>query len=120
APRVGLIFDPTRDGRAKIYASAGRFYESIPLGLNDFSFAGTTLYGAYFALDQCQGDTPSQDGAGQVPHPSDCPDRITPETRPQGGDFYRGGTTAVAPGTRAQHLDEVVAGAEWEVIEDLV
>src|SRR5262249_9578966 len=31
APRVGLIFDWTEEGRSKIYANWGRLYQSIPL-----------------------------------------------------------------------------------------
>jgi outer membrane receptor protein involved in Fe transport len=119
APRIGLIYDPTREGRAKVYGSFGRFYESIPLALNDFSFSGTTLYGAFFDFDQCVGDSPSPDSAGVSPNPRDCPTRITADDRPGGGDSYRGGTTTVAPGTRAQYLDEVVVGGDWQVLEDL-
>ena len=37
APRVGAIYDFTRKGRGKIFASYGWFYESIPLDINDRS-----------------------------------------------------------------------------------
>jgi outer membrane receptor protein involved in Fe transport len=119
APRLGAIYDPTREGRAKVYASAGRFYESIPLALNDFSFSGTATYAAYFGFDQCEGPTRSQDSTGFSPHPRDCPRAISGDVRPSGGDLYRGGTTIVAPGTKAQYLDELVVGGEWEVREGL-
>jgi outer membrane receptor protein involved in Fe transport len=89
APRLGLVYDPTREGRAKVYGSVGRFYESIPLSLNDFSFSGTTLYGAYFGFDQCAGDSPSPDASGTAPNPNDCPRQISSDSRPSGGDIYR-------------------------------
>ncbi len=31
SPRVGVIYDPTRTGRAKLFANYARFYESVPL-----------------------------------------------------------------------------------------
>jgi carboxypeptidase family protein/TonB-dependent receptor-like protein len=33
APRLGFIWDPSRDGRSKVYGSFGRFYEEIPMDL---------------------------------------------------------------------------------------
>ena len=39
APRVGFAYDFTQKGRSKIFASYGRFYESIPLDINDRQFS---------------------------------------------------------------------------------
>ncbi len=33
APRLGLIWDPSEDHRSKVFVSAGRFYEQIPMDL---------------------------------------------------------------------------------------
>src|SRR6185295_15383736 len=33
APRLGFIWDPTNDGRSKLYGSYGRYYEQIPMDL---------------------------------------------------------------------------------------
>src|SRR6202035_1850859 len=40
APRLGLIWDPSSDHKSKLFASAGRFYEEIPMDLviRSFSF----------------------------------------------------------------------------------
>ncbi|HZX40873.1 MAG TPA: TonB-dependent receptor, partial [Myxococcaceae bacterium] len=35
SPRVGVVWDPTQQGRAKIYANYGRYYEYIPLDISD-------------------------------------------------------------------------------------
>src|SRR5262249_20032757 len=43
APRIGLAYDVLAKGRSKIYASYGRFYESIPLDINDRQFSGEGL-----------------------------------------------------------------------------
>jgi len=34
APRIGLTWDPRRDGRMKVYGFWGRFYEAVPLNIN--------------------------------------------------------------------------------------
>ena len=44
APRVGAIYDFTRKGRGKIFASYGWFYESIPMDINDRSFSGEGVH----------------------------------------------------------------------------
>ena len=49
APRVGLLYDWTKEGRSKIYAHWGRFYESIPMDINDRSFGGEVTYEQLFA-----------------------------------------------------------------------
>ncbi|HEU5059951.1 MAG TPA: TonB-dependent receptor, partial [Kofleriaceae bacterium] len=119
APRIGLLYDVTREGRSKVYTSWGRFYESIPMALNDFSFSGTTLYGAFFDWGQCTGgggETP--DSTGTAPSPYGCPS-VSADDPPAAGSYYRGGTTVVAPGTRAQYMDEIIVGGEYEVLEDL-
>jgi hypothetical protein len=40
-PRVGVVFDPSGDGRSKWDLSAGRFYQQIGLALASYQFAGT-------------------------------------------------------------------------------
>jgi hypothetical protein len=117
APRVGLIYDPTKEGRSKIYTSWARFYESIPLGLNDFSFSGTSLYVADFDWSSCGPGTGTYDSANQAPDPRNCP-QVSPDNEPV-QDFYFGGVTVVAPSAKAQYMDEIVVGGEYEALEDL-
>jgi hypothetical protein len=115
-----MIYDFTKEGRSKVYGSFGRFYESIPLALNDFSFSGDTLYGQFFSFEQCNAaNEESQDSTGQAPHPANCPDAIDSTNNPTAGEFFSGGTTLVTPGTKAQYMDEFILGADYEVIEDL-
>ena len=33
APRIGFSWDPTKDGRSKIFGSFGYFYEQVPMDL---------------------------------------------------------------------------------------
>lgn len=34
APRLGIVWDPMNNGRSKVYAYAGRFFEAVPLDMN--------------------------------------------------------------------------------------
>lgn len=48
APRVGIVMTPGRGGREKFFASAGRFYEQVPIdGLPVFYGAGSFFFTRY-------------------------------------------------------------------------
>ena len=112
APRVGLIWDWTGEGRSKLYAHWGRFYESIPMQINDRSFGGEVQYRQRFDSTQCgmPGDAGFIRGTG-------C---LADENLRPGGDetLFGGSGVLVAPGLQAQYLDEALAGAELEIAED--
>ena len=46
-PRVGVVWDPWRDGRTKLYAFAGRFYYTLPTFGTSLSFANFTVVRTY-------------------------------------------------------------------------
>ena len=118
APRLGVIYDPTGEGRSKIYAHWGRFYESIPLDINDRSFGAEVQF--------------IQDFQGLATPALPCGVR-DPRTGGYNGVGCLANTGAVAsqeqllgasgvliaPGIQPQYLDELVAGVELEVIDDL-
>jgi hypothetical protein len=111
SPRLGVIWDPTNRGRAKIFASYALYYEQIPLRLTDFGFSHRSLLGAVFG--NCR--DPSIAGNGRC------------DTQP-GSVLLPGGAgpnrywTAYAfdeladPDTASQRTQEVVAGAEYEIL----
>jgi hypothetical protein len=91
APRVGVIFDPSKEGRAKIFAHYGRYYESIPMNLAARGFAGVgglSSVGSSFS------------SASPI---------ITSSPM-----------LAVQPGLKGSYNDEVVLGGQYEVLRDLV
>lgn len=53
APRIGLVYDFTqqtrRPGRGKLFAHYGRYYESLPLSINDREFTGGGFYASGFS-----------------------------------------------------------------------
>lgn len=100
APRVGLIWDPLNDGRSKVFAHYGHFYEIIPMDIVIRSFGGEVSVFTYnYSFD-----------ANDVAHDSTTPI----DSRPLGGGF-----SDVDPGTRAQYIEEMVIGGEYEVMPNM-
>jgi len=111
APRVGLIYDWTKEGRSKVSAHWGRFYDNIPLRINERSFGGeANLQQSYTRNTQC-GATDETIGGSNA---SNC--EGIPEVAEQ---IVGGAGILIAPGIKPQFMDELVLGAEYELIEDL-
>jgi Carboxypeptidase regulatory-like domain/TonB dependent receptor len=131
APRIGVIYDWTKEGRSKVYANYGRFYESIPMDLNLRALGGETQYVAdhvWASGGQC-GPAPMPGvNTPSIPTlPENC---VNPNIEgPDFGGSLLGagdpsvltpdGTTLIMPGTKAQYMDEIAAGVEYELLEDL-
>ena len=121
APRIGAIFDPTSEGKSRIFANWGRFYENIPNDINVRSFGseidynqvvnnkrlspGQTGYNQACNVNHAAGQNPAAQLAG-------CTD-IGATT------LLGGGTEFVAPGITGQYTDELVVGAEYELLPDV-
>jgi len=102
APRVGLVWDPTKDHRTKVFASFGRFYEQIPMDLviRSYSFEQQPVI---YNFDPVSNKP--DDGAAAI-----------------AGDVNKvlGGFTEPAdPNLHGQYLREFLLGAEREVIPDV-
>ncbi len=117
APRVGIVYDWTDEGRSRLYASYGWFFQPLPLQLNSRVFGGLVQVNRQFRL-------------------SDCEDRQT-QTLEGGKDRWRDGqptqwcvdshqsTTGLTPGLKVpklkgQYNRQFQIGYEHEVIEDLI
>ena len=124
APRLGVIYDPTRDGKSKLFGHWGRFYENVPMDLNVRAFGGeivglTDVNVSSFPRDagrydaNCDVDhSPTESGTERAMRLDQCSDR---------GDtaLLGGGIEYVSPGLRGQHTDEMIVGAEFELRADL-
>ncbi len=115
APRVGMVYDWTKEGRSKVYGSWGRYYESIPMDINDRSFGGESWMRSTY--DTTQDDCgPAVENIGGTPSGQGC---LASGAAPASGDRLTGAGVLVAPGIDAQYLDESILGVEYEILEDL-
>ena len=103
APRLGVIYDPTQEGRSRIYGNWGRFYESIPMDINVRAYGGEIIAQTNMPIDGCDFNDPigTCDETGRTPN------------------LLGGGDTISAPGLKAQYMDEMVLGGEYEVLRDI-
>lgn len=115
APRVGVIYDWTKEGRSKIYGSWGRFYESIPMQINDRAFGGEASYRAVYNPSGLGG----QCGAENVDDHIGGPSGLGCTGKPQLDAQILGTGVLIAPDIGAQYLDEVIIGGEYELMDDL-
>jgi hypothetical protein len=114
APRLGLIYDWTKEGRSKLYGSWGRFYENVPMDINDRSFGGEVTFQQDFSPSQCGAMVPGiggPDGAACIKDP-----KAVAALQEQ---LIGANGVLIAPGIQAEYLDEFVAGFEYEVLDDL-
>jgi outer membrane receptor protein involved in Fe transport len=105
SPRLGAIWDPTEEGRAKIYGAWGRYYEGIPMDINDRSFGGEVSLQQTYSAGACGTVDPS---LGVV----DGTRCLTTTQQPDDEQLIGASGTLVAPGIRAQYLDEGLIGGE--------
>jgi outer membrane receptor protein involved in Fe transport len=106
SPRIGLVWDPMKNGKSKVYAFAGRFYEAIPLDLNI-----RAINGERYIIQQF-GNTRSLDSSNWV-NPSGSPLAVN-------GTWTLNRTsnlTALTPldeDLKAQYQNEFILGGEYQ------
>ena len=115
APRLGVIWDPTEEGHSKVYASWGRHFESIPMDINDRSFGGEVSYVQTFQTGTGQPCGPTDPKIGG-PDGKGC---LTPNGLPANEQLLGSSGVLVAPGIKAQFMDELLFGSEYQLAEDL-
>jgi hypothetical protein len=117
SPRLGVVWDPTQQGRSKLFANYSRYYEYIPLDIADRSLSNVEAQ--VQGVHDCN---PLVDGR------KGCDAR----TRPDSSNYLYGVTTQapdrkwvtvsspyasdIDPHLKSPANDEVVAGAEYEVL----
>lgn len=114
SPRIGAIWDPTREGRAKITANYARFYQAVTLNLVDRSFPG----------ELSTVSTRSQAACDPLNISSDCRDPRNYVTRGGAVDAAQlytnvgGDRVPVDPEIKPQSQDQFVFGGEYEIVSD--
>jgi hypothetical protein len=121
APRFGAVFDPFNDGRSKISAGYGRFFEAVPLDIAARYFGGenyVTRQG--FPASSCaNSDIGTWTGAGEwrqcaIPAPGVATGDVA-----GGGYNIVNNTAQKQTHIQGQYQNEVVATAEREIMEDM-
>ncbi len=100
APRLGFIWDFTKNGKSKFYANYGRFYENIPQDINIRALGGEVV---------CFCNNFSSSAANFLP------DLAAPRSTLLGGS-----AEATDPDIKGQFIDEGLGGVEYEVAPNLV
>ena len=118
APRVGVVYDWTDEGKSRLYASYGWFYQPLPLQLNSRVFGGLVQVSRFYKQSDCFGQTTTIDG--------DSKERVDDFGQPTEWcvDTNQGTTGltegAIVPRLRGQYNQQFQVGYEQEVVEDLV
>lgn len=102
APRIGVVWDPTRDHKTKVFGSFGRFYEQLPMDLviRSFSFE---MQPVIYNFDPTSN------------RPDDAAAAIAGDSNKILGGF----TEPSDPNLHGQYLREFLLGAEREVLPGL-
>ncbi|AKJ06239.1 Trehalose synthase [Archangium gephyra] len=115
SPRLGLIVDPTRSGRARLFASYARYFENLPLDLIDTAFPGEPRVLSRKSAEVCRPMEPGYREAcasdrARLPYQV-----VTSPLDPSRLWRVTGGSrTLVDPDIQPQSTDEWSAGGEFE------
>ncbi len=132
APRVGVIYDFTQQGRSKLFGNFSQYYEAVPIDLADRALTGENAF--RFRRQRSTGGS-TRSGCDPLVDfnqvYNECNDvknyqpinRLRPEL---GGDYnvnaagLNGGSgkTPVDPNIKPQSTDELVVGGEYEIFTD--
>ncbi len=101
APRLGAVYDPTKEGRSKIFVHYGQYYESIPMDLVNRAFGGEGVLGTDYNPDCLAQNWRS------------CP---AAATYPISG----GSRLLVQPNIKGAYNNEMVLGGQYQLMRDWV
>ena len=119
APRLSLIWDPTQQGKSKIYASYGRYFESVPLSLGDRMLNGEPQVVGGPSSSKSGGCDPLNNFASiYTKCGGDANNSINNAHLSTNYGLRGSNATPVDPELKPQSSDEVTAGAEYEIFRD--
>lgn len=115
SPRAGIVYDPTQDGRAKLFGNFARYYETVPLLMLDRYLTGEPLVYAYRDPSLCNPLDPAQQKGACLDPAAELPYGSAPNTR---YGVASAGSTPVDPKIKAPSSDELVVGGDYEIVPD--
>ena len=116
APRVGINYDWTDEGRSRLFASYGWFYQPLPLQLNARVFGGLVNVQRSYRNSDCVGQSVTIDGESRDRFADGQPTEYCTDFNASTGQLTEG---AVVPRLKGQYNQQFQMGYEQEVIEDL-
>ncbi|MDY7228098.1 TonB-dependent receptor [Hyalangium rubrum] len=117
SPRLGIIVDPTRSGRMKLFGSYARYYESVPLDMVDRSFPGEPGLRSRRDSTLCNPLDPAQQQGICSSDESRLPYRPELDSN-RLWETIGAGATIVDPDIEPQSTDEYVLGGEYELFSN--
>src|SRR6185369_4313290 len=111
SPRLGAIYDPTHEGRAKIYTNFAQYYEAVPLDLMDRLGTGEPLVASIYNPGACDPRDPSR--------PCNSNASRIPVGSPPNQNWltFAAGKTPVDPDLKPFSTSEFVLGGEYEIMK---
>lgn len=116
SPRVGLIWDPTYQGKSKIFANYARFYQSVPLDIADRAGSGDPGLQSLHDSTVCDPTDPDQYAKDGICRSDES--RIPLGYIADNDQLWYGygaGKTPIDPKLKPQSSDELVFGGEYEI-----
>ena len=122
APRASVVYDWTEEGRSRLYASYGWFYQTLPLSLLNRVYGGQVNVIRSYRNDVCDAPlTLRNPNTGEVVnHPRTMdgqPTEYCSDANAATTGLVEGATV---PHLRGQYEQQFTIGYDQEVIEDLV
>ncbi len=117
APRVGIVYDWTDEGKSRLYASYGWFYQPLPLQLNSRVFGGLVQVNRQFRYSDCDTEVTTVDGTPNARYANGQPTEWCTDTNTSTTGLTQG---SLVPRLRGQYNQQFQVGYEQEVVEDLV
>ena len=114
APRFGFIYDPTQEGKSKLFGHWGRFYENVPMDMNIRSFGGETTLSSVVGVDR----TGEPNNSCRLDHGTPNLPTAVLACMPGTTQSIGGGVSYVAPGMNGQYTEELIFGGEYELLPD--
>ncbi len=108
APRIGVTWDPTATGRAKVFANYGRYFARVPNDLAARALSADAGIGAdYFDANLTQ---PIPDGVLAGPEGSQTTTHFS---------IAGAGADVIDPDAKLSYYNEYIVGGEYEVVQGL-
>jgi hypothetical protein len=117
-PRVGIIYDWTDEGRSRLYAHYGMFFNPLPLQLGSRAFGGLIDVRRTYRNAECQGQHVMLAGQSFARERDGQPTEFCADVASSTSQAFDGG--GVVPRLRGHYDHQWQAGYEHEVVEDLV